>query len=73
MKTLIEKWKPILTFKFEDGLSVPEDKYQECSEYLEFLEEKFKDKKELLKQLIVDCTHTYAKGMIPIFDSELLK
>jgi hypothetical protein len=73
MKTLIEKWNPVLTFKFEDGLSVTEDKYQECSEYLEFLEEKFKDKKELLKQLIVDCTHTYAKGMVFILDPELLK
>jgi hypothetical protein len=34
MHELIEKWKTFMEYKI-DGLSVPEDKWQECAEWLE--------------------------------------
>ena len=40
MKTLIEKWSPILNYKFANGKSVPIDKHQDCAEDLEHLETK---------------------------------
>ena len=37
MKTLIEKWKPLMQYKFKDGNSVPIEKYQESLDRLEKL------------------------------------
>lgn len=34
MSEMIEKWKTFMEYKI-DGLSVPEDKWQECAEWLE--------------------------------------
>ena len=41
MKTLIEKWSPILNYKFANGKSVPIDMHQDCAEDLEYLETKY--------------------------------
>ena len=61
MKTLIEKWKPLLEYKFKDGLSVPEDKYQECAERLEKFETRYKDKPEVLEDLLPFCIKEYSQ------------
>jgi hypothetical protein len=63
MNELIEKWKPILIFKFEDGKSVPEDKYQECSEELEAIEKKYEGNVKYLQELIPFCAWTYKTGI----------
>lgn len=62
MKTLIEKWKPLLEYKFKDGLSVPEEKYYECSEKLEKLETRYKDKPNVLQDLLPFCVKEYSQG-----------
>ena len=64
MKTLIEKWKPVLEYKFKSGKSVPIDKYQECAERLERLETKYTQAgmKDRLEDLIPFCIRCYAEG-----------
>ena len=62
MKTLIEKWKPMMEYKFKDGLSVPEDKHQECAESLEKFETRYKDKPAILKDLLPYCVKEYSQG-----------
>ena len=62
MKTLIEKWKSLLEYKFKDGLSVPEDKYQECAERLEKFETRYKDKPAILEDLLPYCVKEYSQG-----------
>jgi|LauGreDrversion4_2_1035121.scaffolds.fasta_scaffold699951_2 uncharacterized protein with ParB-like and HNH nuclease domain len=62
MKTLIEKWKPMLEYKFKDGLSVPKNKYQECAEKLETFEVKYKDTPDLLKDVVSLCIKEYSQG-----------
>lgn len=61
MNTLIEKWKPMLEYKFKNGLSVPEDKYQECAEALERTEIRYKDTNKL-NDLVSFCIHCFAHG-----------
>jgi len=62
MKTLIEKWKPLLKYKFKDGLSVPENNYQECAERLEKFEIRYKDKPAILEDLLPYCVKEYSQG-----------
>ena len=62
MKTLIEKWKPMLEYKFEDGLSVPEDKHQECAEKLELFETSYKENPTLLGSILGFCIKEYSQG-----------
>ena len=62
MKTLIEKWKPMLEYKFKDGLSVSEYKYQECAEKLEKFETRYKDKPTILEDLLPYCVKEYSQG-----------
>ena len=62
MKTLIEKWKSLLEYKFKDGLSVSEDKYQECAERLEKFETRYKDKPTILEDLLPYCVKEYSQG-----------
>jgi hypothetical protein len=63
MKTLIEKWKPMLEYKFKDGLSVPKNKYQECAEKLDMLEKMYKeDAPEMLKFILSTCLKEYSQG-----------
>ena len=62
MKTLTEKWKPLLEYKFKDGLSVPKNKYQECAEKLEAFETKYKNRPDLLKNILSFCIKEYSQG-----------
>jgi hypothetical protein len=64
MKTLIEKWKPVLEYKFKSGKSVPIDKHQECAERLEHIETKYTQAgmKDRLEDLIPFCIGCYAEG-----------
>lgn len=52
----------MLEFKFKDGLSVPEDKYQECAERLEKFETRYKDKPKILKDLLPFCVKEYSQS-----------
>ena len=63
MKTLIEKWSPILNYKFANGKSVPIDKHQDCAEDLEHLETKYTEAgmSKHLKNLIPFCAKSYAE------------
>ena len=63
MKELIEKWKPMMEYKFNDGLSVPEDKYLECAEKLDMFEKMYKeDAPEMLKFILSTCLKEYSQG-----------
>ncbi len=64
MKTLIEKCKPLMEYKFKDGNSVPVEKYRECAEKLEMLETKYTEKnlKESLNDILPFCVKTYAEN-----------
>jgi hypothetical protein len=59
MSQLIEKWKNVLTYVSKtDGLTVPENKWQECAEWLEKAEQRengFKDSLATIHQ-------TYREG-----------
>ena len=62
MNELLEKWKPMLEYRFKDGLSVPKNKYQECAEKLERFETKYKDKPDTLKEIVGFCIKEYSQG-----------
>lgn len=51
-----------MKYKFKDGLSVPEDKYQECAEKLEKFEGRYKDKPKILEDLLPFCVKEYSQG-----------
>jgi hypothetical protein len=64
MKTLTEKWKPLLEYKFKNGVSVPIDKHQECADSLEQIETKYTQAgmEDKLEDLIPFCVKCYAEG-----------
>ena len=72
MKTLIEKWTPLLEYKFKDGLSVPEDKYQECAERLEKFETRYKNKPKVLEGILPFCIKAIACVILSISPGDSL-
>jgi len=60
---LIKKWKPVLTYKFEDGKSVPNHAHQECAKELELLEKTYKNNLKYLQELIPFCVWVYKTGI----------
>jgi len=72
MKELIEKWKPMMKYTFENGNSVSVDKYQECAESLENLEKKYKEEipnnEEQLQSILAFCVKCFADNemLVPV-------
>ena len=52
----------MLEYKFKDGLSVSQDKYQECAARLEKFETRYKDKPAILEDLLPYCVKEYSQG-----------
>lgn len=62
-----EKWKPLLVFRSEGNRMVPEDKWDECAEMLEQLEQRYKDDQGICAVILCECVKSWVNGTEKLF------